>query len=258
MQSNQKETRFLPAMELRSVQNEDGSRTISGYAATFNDLSRDFGGWNEKIAQGAFSRTLDSNPDVVCLRDHDNAILLGRTRSKTLTVKQDNVGLFFECSLPDTTQARDLSVLIDRGDIYGCSFSFKSVKDDWKTDSSGMATRTLIDVDLFDVSPVSNPAYLSTTLSLRSAPDEIRSMIEAHNAESRDADDADADLTEDSDDDVDSDCDCLCNPCQAGGCEGCSDLDCCLASCDCEQSSVFFRNKAQMLLDLAKHKSLSL
>ncbi len=169
-----KEVRYLPARELRTNQNEDGTRTVTGYAAVFNTLSVDMGGWRETIASGAFTRALSSNPNVVCLRDHDNAILLGRTRSRTLSLEQDSTGLKFECRLPDTTQASDLIALIERGDIDGCSFSFIANMDDWKTTSDGMTLRTLIDVDLFDVSIVSEPAYPDTSLALRNAPVEIR------------------------------------------------------------------------------------
>src|SRR5277367_5678504 len=97
--SKQREIRYLPARELRATKNADGTRTVSGYAAVFNSLSVDFGGWQEIVAPGAFTRFLLANPDVVCLRDHDNAILLGRTASKTLTLEQDATGLRFECLL---------------------------------------------------------------------------------------------------------------------------------------------------------------
>jgi HK97 family phage prohead protease len=178
--SKQKEVRYVPARELRATKNDDGTRTITGYAAVFGVLSVDFGGWQETIAPGAFTRSLMTNPDVVCLRDHNSSILLGRTRSKTLSLEQDSVGLRFTCLLPDTTQASDLVALMERGDIDGCSFSFIAVMEDWKTNEDGLTVRTVIEADLFDVSVVSEPAYPDTSVSLRNAPKEIRSFIESH------------------------------------------------------------------------------
>lgn len=252
-----REVRYIPAKELRAVTNPDGSRTLSGYAALFNSLSVDFGGWQEIIAPGAFTRSLKGNPDVVCLRDHDNAILLGRTRSGTLTVAEDNVGLRFDCKLPATTQATDLIALIERGDIDGCSFSFSANIDDWKTTPDGKTIRTLIDVDLFDVSAVSEPAYPDTSLSIRSAPKEIRSLLESRKKAKRDdaGDDGSDDMEASSKDPVDTDCDCDCAPCQDGNCDGCTNGDCADPNCDCDASAEQFRNRAHMILTLATHSA---
>jgi HK97 family phage prohead protease len=246
--NKRKEVRYIPAKELRAVTNPDGSRSIQGYAAVFNALSVDMGGWQEMIAPGAFSRCLMTNPDVVCLRDHDNSILLGRTSSKTLSVEQDNVGLRFDCSLPNTTQASDLVALIERGDLSGCSFSFIAKKDDWKTDATGKTVRTVIDADLFDVSVVSEPAYPDTTLSLRNAPKEVRSAIKAKSK--RDDDDMESDSAPDDA----TDCTCDCDPCIDGDCDGCTDQDCDLDCCSCPQSTEAFRNRVHMIVTLAKHR----
>jgi HK97 family phage prohead protease len=249
--TKQHEVRYIPARELRVSKKDDGTRTISGYAAVFNALSVDLGSWHETIAPGAFTKSLMTNPDVVCLRDHDSAILLGRTRSKTLTLEQDTTGLKFACDLPATTQAADLIALIERGDIDGCSFSFICNLDDWKTSDDGVTTRTLIDVDLFDVSVVSEPAYPDTTLSLRSAPKEIRSAIETRKKAKRDDSD-DSDGTEDnSAPKADTECTCDCAECIAGDCDDCTGPDCSIESCSCAMSNQAFRNKAHMVLTMA-------
>jgi HK97 family phage prohead protease len=238
--SKQREVRYMPARELRATKNADGSRTLSGYAAVFNALSVDFYGWRETIAPGAFTRSLMADPDVVCLRDHDNAILLGRTASKTLKLEQDAVGLRFECVLPDTTQAADLCVLIDRGDINGCSFAFSCNLDDWKTIDDGTAIRTVIEADLYDVSVVTQPAYPDTSVSLRSAPKDILSAIELRKKKAKR-------------DDVT--CQCPCGPCVDGDCDGCTDDDCMLESCSCSASTSSARNRAYMVLEMAKHRT---
>src|SRR5579884_3981804 len=97
-------------------------RTISGYAALFNSLSEDLGGFREIIAPGAFDGCMDD--DVRCLFNHDPNMVLGRTASKTLRIEQDDTGLKFECDLPDTDDARDLVELMKRGDVDQCSFAF--------------------------------------------------------------------------------------------------------------------------------------
>src|SRR5437763_2025006 len=98
---SKREFRFLPAKELR-VATQDGKRTLSGYAVVYNSLSEDLGGFREKIAPTAFDKNLATNPDVVCVRDHDPKLLLGRTKSQTLRLQSDQVGLRFDCQLPDT------------------------------------------------------------------------------------------------------------------------------------------------------------
>ena len=246
MPTKTKELRYVPA-ELRAVKNDDGSRTITGYAAVFNAPSLDFGGWTEVIAPGAFTKSLLTDPDVMLLRDHDNAILLGRTTSKTLTLNEDAHGLKFSCELPATTQANDLAVLIDRGDISGCSFGFICNLDNWANDGKGNTVRTVLDADLFDVSIVAQPAYPDTSLSLRSAPAEIRSMIEQSikppseikTTEKRDLTDS-------------LDCGCDCDPCCDDNCEGCLVPDCSEEFCSCAASTEKFRNRAHMILELAR------
>jgi hypothetical protein len=179
MKPNARELRYLPIHELRVATGDDGVRTVSGYAALFLSRSVDFGGWYEMISPAAFATTLQDNPDVLALRDHDASILLGRTKSGTLKLSEDTVGLKFECTLPDTTQARDLAESMSRGDIDSCSFGFSTDNDVWTEDGEGCTVRTLIAVTLYEISIVSFPAYPDTSASLRSCPVEVRSRIEA-------------------------------------------------------------------------------
>jgi hypothetical protein len=171
------EVRQIKAIELRVATNADGSRVLSGYAAVFNSLSCDMGGFFEMVAPTAFERSLTESPDVICLYSHDTSLVLGRTSSGTLTLSTDSTGLKFSCVLPDTQAARDLIVLIERGDISGCSFGFICQADVWSEDSTGRYIRTLLDVDLYEITATCLPAYADTSLSLRSAPIEMRSKI---------------------------------------------------------------------------------
>ena len=109
--------------EVRAVKNGD-KRTITGYAARYNLLSGDLGGFRERIASGAFKRILATNPDVVCLFNHSDNAVLGRTTAGTLRLSEDSRGLKFECDLPGTTAGRDTYESVQRGDLNGCSFAF--------------------------------------------------------------------------------------------------------------------------------------
>src|SRR5215472_5921150 len=116
------EKRFL-ATEVRAI-SKGNKRTIAGYAARYCVLSGDLGGFRERIASGAFKRILATNPDVVCLFNHSDSAVLGRTTAGTLRLSEDTRGLKFECDLPDTTFGRDTYESVKRGDLNGCSFAF--------------------------------------------------------------------------------------------------------------------------------------
>ncbi len=213
---NKREFRNIRARELRVSTNDKGQRVLAGYASIFNSLSEDLGCWREQILPGAFSKCLASNPDIVCLRDHNPTLLLGRTKSGTLRVSQDDIGLRFECDLPETTQANDLVASIERGDVDGCSFGMYCTSDNWR-DDNGMTVRDVIEAEVFDCSVVTYPAYPATAVSLRSLfPD---GGIEPPAKESR----ADG-------------CTCECDPCKAGNCADCTGDPCDCDGCTCNES----------------------
>jgi hypothetical protein len=173
--SNAKELRALHAKELRVSQSEDGSRTISG-VVTYNTKSSDLGGFTEIIAPNAFAASLAG--DILCLRDHDPKLLMGRTKSGTLQLKDTNGGLNFTCKLPKTTTASDLAESIDRRDLDGVSFGFITNEDNWACDDEGNTVRTILDAELIEISPCSFAAYPANSVSVRSCPDGLRSKIE--------------------------------------------------------------------------------
>lgn len=165
---NNIERRIIPLgdMELR-VEGEGKETRIKGYAAKFNKWSENLGFFREKIAPGAFERVLAQ--DVRCLKNHDPNLILGRTINKTLSLTQNSVGLQFDNLMPDTTTGRDTAEEIRRGDITGCSFAFTVSKDEWFEDEEHNITRTINEVDsLFDVGPVTYPAYPDTSVAVRS------------------------------------------------------------------------------------------
>lgn len=150
-----------------AAEEQEQQRTVSGYAATFNTLSEDLGGWQEMIAPGAFDGCL--NDDVRCLYNHDWSQLLGRKSSGTLRLSVDDRGLAFECDLPDTDCAEDVACLMERGDLNECSFQFAVADQTWdKRDGVDVRVITRF-ARLYDVSIVALPAYPGTETNLRSA-----------------------------------------------------------------------------------------
>jgi hypothetical protein len=100
--------------------------------------------------------------------NHDPNFVLGRTKAGTLTLTEDEIGLRYDITLPNTLAAKELHESIKRGDISQSSFAFRVVKDSWPSVRSGeMPLRQIEDVELFDVSPVTYPAYEDTTVSAR-------------------------------------------------------------------------------------------
>lgn len=160
-----REVRAIGKLEARAAE-EGKPRKIGGYASMFNSPT-DIGGYfREQVAPGAFSAAIGRD-DVRALFNHDPNYVLGRTTNKTLSLSEDSKGLLWEATPPDTQWARDLVASIDRGDVSQCSFGFRVTKETW--DETGeVPLRTILEVELYDVSPVTYPAYEDTSVSLRS------------------------------------------------------------------------------------------
>jgi HK97 family phage prohead protease len=149
------------------IERIDGKATrVGGYAAKFDSESVDLGGFVERIAQGAFSGSMDK--DIRALWNHDTNHVLGRRSAGTLRLVEDTVGLAFELDLPDTQAGRDVAVSIERRDVTGMSFGFAVRKDQWAKIGDKRWLRTLLDVDLMEISPTGFPAYQSTEVGMRS------------------------------------------------------------------------------------------
>lgn len=164
---HQNEERRIVIGELRAGMDGDKPTKIVGHAAKFDSLSEDLGGFRERIAPGAFAKTIQSG-DIRALWNHDANIVLGRNKSGTLRLSEDVAGLAYECDAPDTQLVRDMVMSpIARGDVNQCSFGFRTISDKWaKVDGEWL--RTLLEVELFDISPVTYPAYASTDVAVRS------------------------------------------------------------------------------------------
>lgn len=152
-----------------------GRKKMVGYAAKFNERSVDLGGFYEVLAPGAFDRAIHESHDVRALIDHNPTLILARTTSGTLGLSVDETGLLADIDPPDTQAARDLQVSMERGDVTGMSFGFFVVRDEWKTENR-TPMRIVHDLDLFDVSIVTYPAYPQTEVSMR-AIDHAKTLV---------------------------------------------------------------------------------
>jgi HK97 family phage prohead protease len=161
------EYRTLPVKELKST-DDGGKPVIQGHAAVFDSWSETLGGFfpfKEKVRAGAFKKSI-KNDDIRALFNHDPNHVLGRNKAGTLELTEDDKGLLVKIYPPDTQWARDLSVSIARGDVSQMSFGFIVEKDEW-SGADGVDTRELVEVKLFDVSPVTFPAYAQTDVGVR-------------------------------------------------------------------------------------------
>jgi HK97 family phage prohead protease len=150
--------------------------TLSGYAALFNTETVIAGFFREQIAPGAFSQAVKDD-DVRALFNHDPNYVLGRTTNKTLTLREDRRGLFYDVELPDTQAANDVRTLVKRGDVTGSSFGFTVTEDRWdesEMKKGKLPLRTILSAELYDVSPVTYPAYPTTSVSARSRAEALR------------------------------------------------------------------------------------
>ncbi|MGA1387901.1 MAG: HK97 family phage prohead protease [Ilumatobacteraceae bacterium] len=162
------ETRRLTVNDFEVRQGPAGDgMSFSGYAAVFNSDSEPLP-FIERIMPGAFRKSLKSRNNIRMYLNHDSSMLLATSRAKTLRLEEDQRGLKVEADLPDTTIGRDLSTLIQRGDVDSMSFGFSVPPkgDSWSDDGS---VRELKEVRLYEVSVVTGfPAYQATSASVRS------------------------------------------------------------------------------------------
>ncbi|MEK3822098.1 HK97 family phage prohead protease [Cytobacillus sp. FSL W8-0315] len=143
----------------------DQPAVISGYAAVFNSKTSIGDYFEEVIMPGAFSKSISTNSDIRALFNHDWNNVLGRTKSGTLRLSEDDRGLKFEVELPNTSLAKDLAESMSRGDINQCSFGFFATEETWDY-SVEPALRTIHEVELYEISVVSIPAYEDTEVTL--------------------------------------------------------------------------------------------
>lgn len=171
------ECRSMLVCELRV--NDDGKR-IAGYASVFNEETDIAGMFREVVKPGAFKRAIKEKQDVYALKNHDANLILGRTKNSSLTMREDERGLWVEFDPPDTQTGRDMVEEIRTGLVDEMSFAFIPGEegDHWpKREEGKLPLREIVDIEfLYDVSPVTYAQYKGTEVGLRSA----RSVFNDH------------------------------------------------------------------------------
>lgn len=196
----EKELRYIDNSEIRA---NAESRDVDGYAMLFNTLSRNLGGFYERIEPTAVDGVIE-NSDVMAVLNHDNSRgILARSRfgNGSLTLSADEKGLRYTFSAPKTALGDECLEYLRRGDITQSSFAFTVKEDSWEKQEDGTYIRTIKAFDrLYDVSPVFEPAYFGTEVKCRSFEDfkaeeerkeaEARAEQERLEAEKREAEEA--------------------------------------------------------------------
>lgn len=161
-----KEIRNCNKSEIRNLE----TRTVEGYAVVFDSLSNDLGGFNEIISRNALDGVLEKS-DVFCLLNHDNSrgILARSNKGQgSLELTIDDKGLKYRFGTPKTALGDELLEGLRRGDINASSFAFTVGSDTWEKREDGSYLRTINSIkELFDVSPVYQPAYSATSVDTR-------------------------------------------------------------------------------------------
>lgn len=165
-------------LELRAIAADGTPPTATGYAVLFNRPTDIGGMWTEEIAPGAFAKSLQER-DVIAIRSHETARVVGRKGAGTLALREDAKGLAFDNELPDTNDGRDLAVLINRRDIAGMSFGFIATKQMWD-DTVSPPKRTIQEAELYEITYTAIPQYDDTEVGLRSL-DAARKEQRQHN-----------------------------------------------------------------------------
>lgn len=172
MERTARQVRAIPS---RFNTREDGDTPhIEGYFAVFNSVYDIAPGMSESIAPGAFDSTLAG--DIRALINHDSTLVLGRTKAHTLQLRQDERGLWGDIAVnPNDGDAMNLYERVKRGDVDQCSFGFDIIREDTEVREDGSVHWTIREVELYEVSACTFPAYEATNISARAAErDDIR------------------------------------------------------------------------------------
>jgi hypothetical protein len=180
----------MKVRELRVDTRGDSDKpVIRGHAAVFNEETIIGNFFREVVRPGAFKRAIKEKQDVRALENHDANRVLGRTAAGTLEMWEDKRGLAIEVTPPNTQVANDLLENIRLGNVDQMSFAFTAVEEKWIEKKDEIALRELIDVDLYDVSVVTYPAYEGTSAGLRSAESILNDHLQSLEGQELEGDD---------------------------------------------------------------------
>jgi len=176
---------FTSSVSRRDAGGNNSPGVLVGYAALYSSLSENLGNFRERLAPGCFDRCLRTNPDVRALINHDPNYIVGRTKNGTLKLASDAIGLRTECTLPDTSYARDLYTNVANGTISQMSFAFEAEDEDWSEEDDPedrgkrISVRTIRAAKIQDTSYVVFPAYSQTSVHVSSKAPFFNSLSRA-------------------------------------------------------------------------------
>lgn len=176
------ETREITTQKIEIREDENGNKTLSGYAVKWEKKSLVMGYYRkfrEQFRQGAFLDSLQKD-DQRFLWSHDTSKVLGRKKNKTLRLYEDSIGLRFELDLPNTTLGSDAYETIKRGDVDGVSFGFQMINEEIDEPDDDLMLRTVTKAKLLEVSAVAFPAYPDSEVSARGY-DPYKNYLEERN-----------------------------------------------------------------------------
>lgn len=181
--------RLTFASEVRALRSDAGKPAVITGKIVYDQRSKPIAGYfYEIVRRGAFAGALTGKDDVRGLYNHDDRMILGRLSAKTLRLFDDADGLRYEIDVPDTSYGKDLLISIERGDLNQSSFGFRKIRDKWSEERTAdgilVEVRELLEVELFDVSPVAFPAYTESSVAMRCL-DERRKAKAAENPKLR-------------------------------------------------------------------------
>lgn len=176
MMARPKERRYLALDEVELRADGDGLE-LAGYGAVFNAETVIWDAWRESVEQGAYAKTIQEG-DIRALFNHDPNIVLGRNQSGTLRLSEDDRGLLAHISAPDNEWGRPVRDAIQRRDVTGMSVMFEVVKFQWirgDAETKELPRRIIKEARLYDVGPVTFPAFPQTSIAARSDGDDEES-----------------------------------------------------------------------------------
>jgi hypothetical protein len=193
-----REQRFIPVknVEIRTSESGEGDsvveqRYVSGTGIVYGEEVEIWSGYMEQVRAGAFDDTFAAGDEIKSYFNHNQDYVLATTRSNPpLKLSETKAGLVFEAPIPPTSYGEDLAVNLERGNVAGASFSFSVVKDVVTIDEKDVYHREIVKAILYEVGPVTNPAYPTTEVGVRDKEQsfaEIRSRIEKQISEDRDS-----------------------------------------------------------------------
>lgn len=171
---------IIETIEVRAT--DTGAKVIEGYITKFNTRSQ-YMGFFETVAPTAFDKTLADGHNIFAMYNHNDDKILGSTRTSSLVLTTDNIGLRFSLTInSNVSYANDTYEMVKSGDIDGCSFGFIMNEDDWTMQGDGTDLRTLLDITLVECTITPFPAYLDSQASCRSFTEHNEALEERNQA----------------------------------------------------------------------------